>query len=369
MRKLILAIVALLALFSALRAFTEAAPSNGAGGPGVQLHPGLVEIGDGSASLSMAFGVMNESESQAGEWSLLPLRMVYRSGDRNLSIGLNGFSFLLRGGVSVGRPQRISSPRVGDVISVGGRVTVDARVDGDVWTLGADVQLTPRADVTGDVVALGGRVIAAGGSIVRGAISQEPRLKIPYLGVLGTQFSVQALAFGRHLLTFILLGIALFLSSYYLSAHARNLYRAIGETWRASLLTLALCVVLVPILMLLLVVSVIGVFFLPLLVLALMLAAFDGFLLLCARLGGLVRGGPAQEGGGGDALYLFSSGLLGLFLIKLPALVGIILTMLRSEPAARAGQVLQLVSLGAVAVGLLYGFGASLANIRARVAR
>lgn len=368
MRKLILAIVVLLALFSAFRAFPQAAPANRADALGVQLHPGLVEIGDGSASLGVAFGVMDGSDSQAGQWSLLPLRMVYRSGDKSLSVGLNGLSFLLSGGVSVGRPQRISSPRTGDVISVGGRVTVDARVDGDVWTLGADIQLTPRADVTGDVVALGGRVIAAGGSIVRGSISQEPRLKIPYLGVLGTQFSVQALAFGRHLLTYILLGFALFLSSYFLSAHARELYRAMGETWRATLLTLALSVVLIPILILLLVVSVIGVFFLPLLVLALMLAAFDGFLLLCARLGGLVRGGPAQEGGG-DALYLFSSGLMGLFLIKLPALVGIILTMLRSEPAARVGQVLQLVSLGAVAVGLLYGFGASLAHVRVRAAR
>ncbi len=365
MRKLILAIVALLALFSALRAFTEAVP---AGEAGVQLHPGLLEIGDGAASLGVAFGVMDGPDSQAGQWSLLPLRIVYRSGDRSLSVGLNGLSFLLSGGVSVGRPQRISSPRVGDVISVGGRVTVDARVDGDVWTMGADIQLTPRADVTGDVVALGGRVIAAGGSIVRGSISQEPRLKIPYLGVLGTQFSVHALAFGRHLLTYILLGFALFLSSYYLSAHARGLYRALGESWRQSLLTLAFSAVLVPILVLLLVVSVIGVFFLPLLVLALMLAAFDGFILLCARLGGLVRGGAAQEGGG-DSLYLFSSGLLGLFLIKLPALVGIILTMLRSEPAARVGQVLQLVSLAAVAVGLIYGFGASLAHVRARAAR
>ena len=300
MRKLILAIVALLALFSALRAF----PQGEGGGLGVQLHPGLVEIGDGSASVGVAFGVMDGSDNQSGQWSLLPLRMVYRSGDRSLSVGLNGLSFLLSGGFSVGRPQRISSPRAGDVISVGGKVTVDARVDGDVWAMGADVQLTPRADVTGDVVALGGRVIAAGGAVVRGSISQEPRLKIPYLGVLGTQFSVQALAFGRHILTYILLGFALFLSSYYLSAHARDLYRAMGETWRATLLTLALSAVLVPILVLLLVASVIGVFFLPVLALALMIAAFDGFLLLCARLGGLVRGGGAQ-GDGGDALYLF----------------------------------------------------------------
>ena len=173
MRKLILAIVALLALFSALRAF----PQGETGGLGVQLHQGLVEIGDGSASVGLAFGVMDGSDSP--QWSLLPLRMVYRNGDRSLSVGLNGLSFLLSGGFSVGRPQRISSPRIGDVISIGGRVTVDSRVDGDVWAMGADVQLTPRADVTGDVVALGGRVIAAGGAVVRGSVSQEPRSEDP----------------------------------------------------------------------------------------------------------------------------------------------------------------------------------------------
>jgi hypothetical protein len=372
MRKLILTILVLLALFSAVRAFPEVVPAptspNMAGAFGVQVHPGLVEIGDSSASVGIAFGIIEKAEGQSGQWALLPLRMVYSSGNRTVSLGLNGLSFLLRGGVSVGRPLRISSPRAGDVLSIGGKVTVDARVEGDVWALGADIELTPRADVTGDVVALGGKVSAAARSGVRGSINQVPQLKIPYLGVLGTQFSVQVLAFGRQFLGYILLGFALFILSYYLSAHARGLYRALPATWRSSLVTLALSIALVPILMILLIVSVIGVFFLPLLVVVLILMALDGFLLLCARLGALLRGGPV-EGAGGDSLYLLSSGLLGLFLVKLPALVGIILTMLRSDALARAGQILQLVSLAVIVAGMVYGFGVSLAHARARAAK
>ena len=162
---------------------------------------------------------------------------------------------------------------------------VDARVHGDVWTLGADIELTPRADVSGDVVALGGKVIGAGKATVRGTISQVPELKIPFLGVLGSQFSVQALGFGRHILGYVLLGFALFLSTYYLTAHARGLYADLPVTWRQALITIAVSLVLVPLLTVLLIASVVGIFLLPVLAILLALVALDGFLLICSRIG------------------------------------------------------------------------------------
>ena len=373
MRKLVLAILALIALFSAIRAFPEPAAalpsSNAAGaGRGIQIHPGLVEIGDGTASLGLAFGYIERSGTQPNLWNLLPLRVLYRSGDRSVAIGLTGLTFLLRGGVSVGMPISIATPRSGDVISIGGKVTVDSRVEGDVWTLGADVVLTPRAEVTGDVVALGGKVIASGKSVVQGSISQVPAMKIPFLGVLGTKYSVQALEFGRQLLGYVLMGLALFLFSYYLAAHARELSQALTADWRQSLATLAISVVLVPLIAVLLIVSVVGVFFLPLLAMLLALAAFDGYLSLCVRIGGLLRKGGAGSAGEGS-LYLFSSGMLGLFLATLPALAGICLTLLPSDALARAGQILQLTGLGLNLAGLLYGFGASFAQVRVRATK
>ncbi len=365
MRKLVLAILALLAVFSAIRAYTQAVGSV-ASPPavGLSLHPGLVEVGDGSSSLGLGFGLMERGGAQRELWSLLPIRMVYTNGDRTVSIGLNGLSFLLRTGVALGKPVLVDRAHSGDVISVGGKVTVDSTVDGDVWTLGADVQLTPRAQVSGDVVALGGRVISDPKSVVHGAVSQLPQLKVPFLGVLGSDYSAQALLLARHLLGYLLLACALFAGSFYLAAHQQLLVASVVSVWRPALITVAVSVVALPVLAGLLIASGIGVFLLPLLALGILLLALDGFLAVCSRFGWWLRRGTATE----PSQQRFTSGLLGLFLIKLPSLVGIPLTLLRSAAAARIGDVLQQLGLALVAAGLLYGFGATLAQARVKSA-
>lgn len=360
MKKLVLVVLALIALFSALRAYSESSAA-----AGMALHPGLVEIGDGSTSIGMAFGVMEKSGTEPGTWSLLPLRLVYKSGDTNVTIGLNGLSFLLRGGMTVGRPVRVDTPRGGDVLSLGGKVTVNSRVDGDVWAVGADVELTPRADVTGDVVTLGGRIAAAQGAIVRGNVSQVAQIKIPFLGILGTQFSVQVLSTGRQLLGFVLFGFALFLTCFYREGHARMLYQSIPASWREAVITLAVTFVVLPVVTLLLIISVIGIFFIPVLTFVVILLALDGFLMMCVRLGGTLRRLDLAQSRN-VPLTLVTSGLLGLFIVKLPALVGIFLTLLRSGATSLAGQVLQVITLAAVSAGMIYGFGASMAFARRR---
>jgi hypothetical protein len=358
MKKLVLAILALIALFSALRAYTESVP-------GVALHPGLVEIGDGSTSIGIAFGVAEKSAEEPSTWSLLPLRLVYRSGDTSVTIGLNGLSFLLRGGVTVGRPVRVDSPRTGDVLSIGGKVTVNSRVDGDVWAVGADVELSPRAEVTGSVVTLGGKVAAAAGSVVDGTVSQVPQIKIPFIGILGTQFSVQVLATGRQLLGFVLLGFALFLTCFYREGHARMLYQSIPASWRETVITLAISLVAIPVVTLLLIISVIGIFFIPVLAFVVILLSLDGFLLLCVRFGGMLRRLDLTQSKN-VPLSLVTSGLLGLFILKLPALLGIFLTLLRSGATTLVGQMLQVITLACISAGMLYGFGAALAFTRRR---
>ena len=364
MRKLVISILVLLALFSALRAYTQGTGPD-AGPIGVGLHPGLVEVSDGSTSIAVAFGAMEKSGNQPGSWSLLPLRLVYRSGDTSVTIGLNGLSFLLRGGVSVGRPVRVEAPRGSDVVSIGGKVTVNSRVDGDVWAIGADVELTPRAQVSGSVVALGGKVTASAGAVVDGTVSQIPEIKIPFLGMLGSQFSVQVLATGRHLLGFVLLGFAVFLSSFYREGHARMLYQSIPATWREALITLAVSLVALPVVTMMLVVSVIGVFLIPVLAFAVILLALDGFLTLCIRLGSVLRRIDLQQSKN-VPLTLVTSGLLGLFVVKLPALAGIFLTLLRSGTTTLLGNFLQVITLAAMTAGMLYGFGASMAFVRRR---
>jgi hypothetical protein len=363
MRRLVLSILALIAIFSAIRAYTETRPV-----AGIDLHPGLIEVGDGSTSVGIAFGAMETTGGASRLWNILPLRIVYRSGSASVTIGLNGLSFLMRNGVTMGRPVSVDSPRTGDVISIGGKVRVDSRVDGDVWTLGADVELTPRAEITGNIVTLGGKVSSPQGAVVRGTVNQVPQLKIPFLGLMGTEVSAQIVGFGRQLLIYLLLAFALFLSCYYLPPHVRGLYRSLPATWRESLITLVVAVVALPIVTLLLIASVAGIFFLPILVFLLALASLDGFLMLCARLGSLLRR-KEPSSAANESMFLLTSGLLGLFLVMLPALVGIALGVLRSGTAGKVGQVLQLVTLGCECAGLLYGLGASFSSVRARAAK
>jgi hypothetical protein len=123
----------------------------------------------------------------------------------------------------------------------------------------------------------------------------------------------------------------------------------------------------VPLVTLLLVVSVIGIFFLPILVFALVLLGLEGFLVLCARFGGMLRRLP-PDGTGSDPLSLFTSGLLGLFIVKVPAFLGIFLTLVNAGVANVIGQILQLITLAATAAGIAYGFGASLSFSRAKKA-
>jgi hypothetical protein len=356
MRKLVISVIALLALFSLIRAFPQAPGSEGSVARGIELHPGLVEIGDGTSSLGVAFGLLSGRDGQTGLWNVLPLRLTVRSGEKSLVLGMNGLSFLLRGGVRLGKPVLVGAPIRGDVISIGGRVTVDAPVDGDVWTLGADIVLTPKATVSGRVVAIGGKVAADAKAKVAVGITALPELKIPFLGVLATTASVPLIELGREALGYFLLAFVLFAVTYYLGAHASGLVRSVWSGWRASLITAVAAVVALPVLVVLLVASVFGIFLLPVLALLIIAAALDGFLAVAARIGAAVRAGTGTE-----SLFLFTSGLLGLFLIKAPAMVGALLPLFRSELAARIGEILRMVSLGLTAAGFLYGFGAFLA--------
>lgn len=61
--------------------------------------------------------------------------------------------------------------RVKRVVALGGQVTVNGTVDGDVVAVGASVVLGKRALVDGDVVSIGGTVVKGRGAEVRGGIT------------------------------------------------------------------------------------------------------------------------------------------------------------------------------------------------------
>jgi hypothetical protein len=353
MRRLVLCIIVLLAIFAVIRAYTQA-PARGA-----QLSPGLIQVAEAQGTLSLAFGLMDTEAGAEGRWNVLPLRILYTSGDKSIAIGLNGFSFLLAGGVRVGKPVRIDKPVTGDVVSIGGKVTVESRVDGDVWAFGADIALGAAAYVGGNVVAIGGKVTADPRARAGGTVSSLPQLKLPYLGILASGASAPAVELVRELAVFALGALVVFLTAYFLSPLLSGVCRAVTGEWRRSLLTLVLLVVVVPVLVFLLVVSVFGIFFIPFLLITLMAAAFLGFFAIAVRLGSFLRKSTQET-----PLFVFTSGMLGLFIVKIPAFAGIALSLVRSDAAGAIGQILRLVSLGLGIAFLAYGVGSSLAYAR-----
>ncbi len=356
MRRLVIGLIAALAIVTVVRAYTLERP-------GVSLSPGLLELSDGTATVGFGFGLASGTADREGRrWGVLPLRIEYRSGDSTASLSLNGLSFLLGRGASIGQPVRVDRPMSGDVVSAGGPVTISSRVDGDVWTLGSDVTLGPSAEVTGSVVALGGTVSADPKARAAGGVHQLPALDLPLLAALGTRSAGILLALAREIGLFALETMLLLLLVLYLPKWVADLAGASTKRWRQAGLAILVAIVAVPVLALLLVVSVAGIFVLPFLALGIGVLAGAGAFGLCARLGDWLRKGG--ENTAATPLYLFTSGLLGLFIVKVPGLVGVLLGAVRGPGAATASDALRLAEVAIAALMLAWGFGTALAHAR-----
>jgi hypothetical protein len=106
-------------------------------------------------------------------------------GDKD-DVGRSGDIVRFGSNIHVGAGQTIA----GDVVAMGGDVTVDGHVEGDVVAMGGDVSLGPAGKVDGEVVTLGGQLHEQPGSYVGGqrvTAGGLPRgwAGWPFLGVLG----------------------------------------------------------------------------------------------------------------------------------------------------------------------------------------
>jgi hypothetical protein len=355
-KKIIFAVMGLLALFIALRSYGQPAP----GGTRYVLEPGVLEISTPEGSARIAFGLLERGGGAARTWSLFPIRVEFSSGRQRLTLALNGLSLLSPSGLRVGRAVRITGQKQGNVVSVGGRVTVAGTVRGDVWTFGADVLLEPQASVTGNVVALGGAVRAERGAQIRGNKYSLPNLKIPLLRLLSSgesanTFRLLVLAFG------ILLNLlVLFLAVHFGRQPLAGLAGSLASDWKGALLYLVLAVVLLPLAAALLVATVLGVVVLPFLAVAVLLLAYLGWLGATVRLGLWLRRLPADA----PAAAAYTSGLLGLLVLRGPVLLGILLGLLFSGVVQLIGRILFGLGTAGTVLAALYGFGGSLRYLR-----
>lgn len=93
----------------------------------------------------------------------------------------------------------------GDVVAMGGDVTIEGTVRGSVTAMGGDVHLMPGARVDDDVVCLGGTLLEEHGATVGGQRVTAPRTRgarfmLPVLGAIGAGFEIMGLLVGALLL-------------------------------------------------------------------------------------------------------------------------------------------------------------------------
>lgn len=97
----------------------------------------------------------------------------------------------------------------GDVVAMGGDVTIEGKVTGSVTAMGGDVHLMPGARVDQDVVCLGGTLVEEPGATVGGQRVTAPRssgaqFMLPFLGAIGAGFEIM----GKLLGVLFLLGLS-----------------------------------------------------------------------------------------------------------------------------------------------------------------
>ena len=354
MKKVIYGIIALLALFSILRAQADEQEPNR-----ITVHPSLVEFADEEADISIGFGLLEGSGERRQVWNVFPLKVTLHSGENRFYLATNVLSFITLSGVHFGGEKTIERTHRGDVISVGGHVTVAGRVEGSVWVFGADVVMKQGSEVTRDVVVLGGTIEQESGSRIQGNKHSVPQMSIPFLGFLTSPQSAETLLFIIELF-----GVLLFLLILFLLIHFRpqGLARMSGmvlDQWKGSLLYLFLGVLVVPLLTLLLVASVAGLILVPVLFVLLVALTYFGFVGASVRLGRLVLRGGAET-----AVQIYLSGILGFFLIRAPSLLGRLLALLTSEALSAIGGFLKVVGSILFFVVLVYSFGSGLVYAR-----
>jgi hypothetical protein len=359
-KRILFAVIGLVALFTIIRAYAQEQE----GESRYVIHPGILEFETAEGGARLAFGFLERSEEQGPgrTWNLFPLRLSLETGKQRFLIAMNGLSFLSPAGLTIGRPITVRGVKRGDVISIGGDVTVEGTVDGDVWSLGANINLVSGATVSGDAVALGGVVEADRRSNIGGNKQSLPNIKIPFLSLLASEHSAATFRFIMEILGVCLFLLILFFFVHFAGDRLSALGGVLSSYWKGSILYLVLAVLIVPVLIALLIVSVVGILVIPFISILLMFLAYVGYIAMAVRLGLWIRKASPEVG----PAEAYTTGLLGLLVLKGPVLLGILFTLLTPDFFQGLGRFLSAVGTVAVIAATLYGLGGVLRYVRAQ---
>jgi hypothetical protein len=221
----------------------------------------------------------------------------------------------------------------GDVVAVGGRVDVYGRIGGDVVAIGGDVQLHDGAIVEGDAVSVGGRVVSDGSAIVEGQrVSVD--LGIPFTGMAwGLGFPnherPRLWSFGFSLawmIAAVIFSVIFYaVSGRRLEVVSRRVDAEPGQSFLIGLLATFGTPFGLLISIILLAVTVIGIFLLPILVIALVLMWAGAFVAVSLAVGRRVANARRSPDALTPAPSPYQHLLLGILVLYAPALVASIL--------------------------------------------
>ncbi|MBN2738950.1 MAG: hypothetical protein JXR70_18360 [Spirochaetales bacterium] len=349
MKKIVFVLIALIAVSVVVRTYAAESQDR------FSIHPSLIEYSDEDNELSVGFGLVESNGTKTQTWNLFPIRVMLRSGKTRMYLGLNGLSLLTQSGVNFQNELMINQTHKGDLVSFGGKVIISGKVEGNVWVFSADVVLKKNAVVLGDVVALGGKVIQEGWADIRGNKTSLPEFKIPFLGLLASQDSIGTILFIVEFFGILLFLLVLFLFLFFRSDLLINQTNLMFTNWKTALLYIFLSLLIIPVLIFFLTASVIGVLLIPILFVFIVLLGFSGFLSVAIRMGKIFLRNDSPS-----LAYLFLCGLVGMFVIKGPGLLGILLKLTSADAIVFIGNLLVSISSIALFVGVLYGFATAL---------
>lgn len=289
--------------------------------------------------------------------------------------------------VSVFGNTRVNGSVGRETVAVLGNIQINGTVGGEVVAVLGDVELGPKAEVKGNMVIVGGKLKRDPAATFSGNLQEVtiPLWSSGKLVGLTTWFKRCALlgrplAFGDHLGWAWMIAIAVF-SLYVLLAllfprAIEKCAQTLEERPGSSFLAVLLTILIIPVLIVLLIITGVGVLLLPFIVVGLILGSIFGKAVMHAWLGRRITcyfgPGPMQHVavatllGSVILLLLYTVPFLGFFLFKVLGIIGlgvviytIILATRREKPVVLAPP------MGLAAAGAVPAGGAAVSGVAA----
>lgn len=206
--------------------------------------------------------------------------------------------------VSIGQDRVIQEDEVisGDVVVVGGNLTVYGRVKGDAVCVGGDLTVGPKATVRGDLVNVGGKAQIDPAAHIRGKKVNVSGFSLDFLRHFkgfkkwDHHFNLEGTFLGRvlHLISsvaFLLFMLFMaFLMTVFMPRQLGHIEEHLTGDFPCAALVGVAGLILLPLVCLVFVITCVGIPFLPLLLLAVLVACLMGYIAFSRALGRKLMG-------------------------------------------------------------------------------